>query len=137
MKETFVIVLLIVAAIALGALTVVLMELRKTVRRMNDFLEKAEGVVIPAAEEIQQTMRHVKDITGEVSGMTKDVRQVTSAVGKVGGEIEELAGLIDTTVVKARANIGGIKAGFQTAVSVLIKNMLRKGGNSDGKSSLS
>ncbi len=131
MLDALIIVLVIVAIIGIGLLAAVFFELVKTLKILNIFFERTENKILPAIEELQGTLKNVKEITGEVNGMTKDLRQVTTAVGQMGSEIEQLAHLIGSTVVKAKANIGGFKAGFSTAFGILKTNVFKKGGNNE------
>jgi len=122
-------VLLLMSSIAIGVLIYVLLELRKSLKQTNEFLARTEEAVLPAIEELQAALKNVKEITDEVNGMTRDIRQVTTAVGRIGDQAGDLADIITDANVKIKANIGGIRAGFQTAFGVLKENFLRKGGS--------
>ena len=130
MRETIEIIVLILSALALGTLVLVFLELRKMIRKFDNFMEKTESAVLPTMEELQGTLRNVRSISGEVNGMTQDIRKVTTAVGLVSEEIEDLADTLKDVTLKTRASIEGIKAGFSTAVGVLKSGLFRKGDSS-------
>jgi len=130
-KDVFIIILLIVSSAAIAVLIYVLFELRRSLRETNKFLQRTEEAVIPAIEELQATLKNVKEITDEINGMTRDVRQVTSAVGQIGDQVGELADIITDANVKIKANIGGFRAGIQTALGVLKDNLFKKGGSNE------
>lgn len=131
MKEALIIILLLLSVAAVAVFIYVLLDLRKSLARTNEFLKKTEESLIPALDELQSSLKNINQITGEINGMTEDLRQVTTAVTIVGSQVEELAGVLNSANVKLKANIGGIKAGFVTALGVLRDNIFRKGGSDE------
>lgn len=127
MKDVLVIILLILSGLAMGALIVLILDVRKSLKRLDDFMGKTEEALIPTMNELRATLSNVKEITEEVNGMTADIRKVTSSVSQISGEIGQIAGLLEAVSVKTRANIGGIRAGLQAAFWVLKKNLFGKG----------
>lgn len=112
------------------SLTYVLVETRKTVKNLTSALSDIERSLVPALEELKGTLANTREITGNINGITGDIRQVSEAVGHAGEELEEIVELLGEVKVKARANIGGLKAGFRAAYEILTDNFARKGGRS-------
>ena len=127
MKDTLEIIILLLSGVVLAALLIVLFEFRRTIQKLNEFLAKTEQTIPPMIEDMAVAARNLKDMTEDMDWAVRDVRQVTSAVKGLAGQVQDAADFVGQTVLKARASIEGVKAGFSAAFGLLGKNLLKKG----------
>jgi ABC-type transporter Mla subunit MlaD len=129
-KDVITIIVLLVLGGDLIILAFALAELRKTTKHITATMAEFQTALLPILEELKGTLANIREVTGNINEMAGDIRHVTEAVGRAGEELEEVVGLVDDVKLKAKANIGGLKAGFRAAFEILTNNFARKGGQS-------
>ena len=104
-----------------------ILSLRRTSERIGDFLQNTEGNLNAALFELRDTLENLKKITGNVSAVSEDIRQISRTVAIVEKSVR---GLYDygreSLGPAAGANIAGLKAGITTGVSTLVKSFKKK-----------
>ncbi|NOZ24861.1 MAG: DUF948 domain-containing protein [Nitrospirae bacterium] len=116
------------AVIALGFLIPALVELRKTMKRLNEFLDTAEKELPPAIDELKQTLENLRNITGDIQSVTGGVREIANALSDTADNVRSISGMLGRVGTETNAAIAGLKTGVKTAVAVFAKNLVRKGG---------
>jgi hypothetical protein len=90
-----------------------------------------EGNLNDALQELKGTLENTNKITANVSGITRDVREITDTVVSVERGMKHLYGKVkDDVSAAAEANIAGLKAGIATGVVTLVRS-LRERRNDD------
>ncbi|HEB74884.1 MAG TPA: DUF948 domain-containing protein [Nitrospirae bacterium] len=113
---------------ALGFLIPAFIELRKTMKRLNAFLDTAEREIPPTIEELKQTLENMKKITGDVQSVTGGIREITGALTDTADNVRSISRALSRVGTETNAAIAGLKTGVKTAVAVFFKNLVRKGG---------
>ena len=101
-----------------------LLDMRRTNIALRSFLMNTEGNLNAALEELRSTLENTNKITANVSGITRDVREITDTVVSVERGIQHLYGKVkDDVAASAEANIAGLKAGIATGVVTLVRSL--------------
>lgn len=109
-------------------LVYVLLELRKSARALTDFLRTTEDSLKPALEELQQTLKSMRKVTDDVNSVTEDIRLVSGSARDIGQNLKKISVLLNEVSSDAIIKVSGLRVGIRTALEVLIKNFLTKGG---------
>jgi hypothetical protein len=104
-----------------------ILSLRRTSERMGAFLQNTEGNLNAALFELKDTLENLKKITGNVSAVSEDIRQISRTVANVEKIIHGVYGYVGKGLGPAAgANIAGLKAGITTGVSTLVKSLKKR-----------
>ncbi|RJQ40897.1 MAG: DUF948 domain-containing protein [Nitrospiraceae bacterium] len=109
-------------------LVYVLLELRKSAKALTDFLTTTEASLIPAMEELRQTLKSMRKVTDDVNAVTEDVRLISGSARDIGQNFKKVSVLLNEVSAEAIIKVSGLRVGIRTALEVLIKNFLTKGG---------
>jgi uncharacterized protein YoxC len=113
--------------VLVGFVVYILLELKKTINALKQFIETTENTLKPTTEELQMTLKSVRKITDDVGVVTADVRLISGSIREIGENVQrmsEVVGMVTTTsVVQASGLKAGIKAGFE----YFLKNLFAKG----------
>jgi uncharacterized protein YoxC len=125
-----ILVTVLAVAIAAGVLFLipVLLELRRAVRTLNSVLKITEESLAPTLRELRTTLENLDRITSDVSTVTDDVRVFSGSLRQVGKDVKELSSMVGLLGGGIGAKMAGLRAGVGAGVSYLAKNLLRKGG---------
>ncbi len=104
--------------------------LTRTNRTLDEFIRRTEGNMNATLIELKGTLENFRKITGDVSIVTEEVRQISHTVASLDKGIRELYGYIRLELgPAAEANLAGLKAGIKTGVVTLVKNLREKEGS--------
>ncbi len=126
--ETAALVITLIILVSAGFLISLLIELRKTVRKHNDFISTIEKDVPPVIDELKQTLENLKNVTDDIQSVTGGIRELSGALTDTADNVRQVSRLITTIGTETNATIAGIKTGIRTAFGVFIKNFFHKGG---------
>lgn len=112
-----------------GFLIPVLLELRKSAKSFTNFLKTTEDSLKPTLEELQQTLKSLRKVTDDVNAVTEDVKTLSGAIGDVGRNLKGLSELLSEVSSEAVIKVSGLRVGIRTALEVLLKNLLKRGGS--------
>jgi uncharacterized protein YoxC len=113
-----------------GFVISLIIELKKTVRSLNDFLKTTEESVKPTLEELQQTLRSLRNISENLNDVTADMKSLSGSVREVGSTIKYVSGVVEEITSSVAVKVSGAKAGIKTGLMVLLHNLfLKKGGS--------
>lgn len=122
MSDLFYIVIAVIAVVVSGFLIAALIEVRAAAREAATLLKTAETTIKPTMEELDETLKSLRNVSDQFGGVTEDVRQFSSAVSDVGGNIRDINKVIG--ILPARA--AWISAGIKAALKVLAGNIIKK-----------
>ncbi len=128
MSEIAVVIIAVVVIISAGFLIPVLIEFRKTMKGLNEFLDTTGKELPPAIDELKQTLENLKSISGDIQSVTGGVRDITDVLADTANNVRSISTVISRVGTETNAAIAGLKSGVKTAVVVFFKNLLRKGG---------
>lgn len=115
--------------VTVGFLVLLIMELRKTTRSLNEFLKTTEESIKPALEELQQTLKSIRNVSDDINVVTVDIKTFSGAMRDVGQNIKHVSNLIEDVTKSTTVKASGLKIGIRAALGVLLNNLIsRKGG---------
>ena len=124
--------LITAAVVAAGVVFMVVMfELRTAVRALKDLIKTTEcscAPLKPTLEELQMTLKSVRDMTDNINGVAGDVRELSGSIKDVGEKVRHVSELVDDVTSLTVGRVSGLKAGINAAIEVLLKNLFRKRG---------
>lgn len=123
-------VFLAVITIAFVVLVIMFFYITKDVRRslatMDEFMKRTEDTLNPALEELQRSLRSVRNVTENITDMTDDVKTLTSSVREVGENIQQASRNIASLTTTSIAQTAGLKAGLKAGMQCLLSELLKK-----------
>jgi uncharacterized protein YoxC len=129
MNQIWAVLIAVALVAAAGFLIVLIMELRKTIRSLNEFLKTTGESLKSTLEELQQTLKSVRNVSNDLNEVTSDIKTLSCALRDVGMNIKHESDLVDGIISSTAIKTSGLKAGIKTGFMVLLNNLfLRKGG---------
>lgn len=122
MTETLLIAIVVVLALVAGFLILVLLEMRKAFKELGVLIGTVEGTVKPTMQELNETMKSMREMSENINAISGDLRRVTSAVGDLGKNIDEVNKLIEDIPLR----VSGIRAGIRAALESLLLNLFSR-----------
>jgi uncharacterized protein YoxC len=119
----------IAVVVTAGFVVSLIIELKKTVRSLNDFLKTTEESIKPTLEELQQTLRSLRNVSNDLNDVTTDIKTLSGSVRDVGLNIKHVSNIVEDITSSGYIKVSGVKAGIKTGIMVLLNNLFsRKGG---------
>ena len=119
----------IAVVITAGFIVSLIIELKKTVRSLNDFLKTTEESIKPTLDELQQTLRSLRNVSNDLNDVTTDIKTLSGSVRDVGLNIKHVSNIVEDITSSGYIKASGVKAGLKTGIMVLLNNLFsRKGG---------
>jgi uncharacterized protein YoxC len=119
----------IAIVITAGFVISLIIELKKTVRSLNEFLQTTEASIQPTLEELQLTLKSLRNISENLNEVTDDMKTLSGSVRDVGLTIKHVTGVVEDITSSVAVKAAGTKAGIKTGLMVLLNNLfLKKGG---------
>ncbi len=128
MNDIAFIIIAIAAVLLVAFLIPALIELRKTLKRVQTFMDTTEKDISTTMVELRATLENLKSITEDVETVTNNVRGITSSLEETVHILEGVKRFLNTVQVETNATIAGLKEGIKTAAAVFVKNIVSKGG---------
>ncbi len=116
------------ATVVLVLLIPVVLQLKKTIRGVDEFLKKTEDQLDPVLAELQDVLAELKTTTNNINTVTSNARELSQSVLDLSYKINSISTVISDLQKETNATVAGLKAGVKTAVGVFVKNLTRKGG---------
>jgi uncharacterized protein YoxC len=129
MVEILLAVIIVILVVAVGFLISSLIELRRSAKETIRFLKRNEEAFNAVLTELREVMKAAREITENISGFTEDARVFSSSIADVGRNLKSASELVGDLSTKAAGSVSGIRVGVRTALEVLIKNLLKRGGS--------
>lgn len=115
--------------VMVGFLISLIIELKKTARALREWLKTTEELTRPTFEELQQSLKSIKNVSDDINTVTTDIKTFSVALKDTGQNIKTLSTLIEQVTSSTLIKVSGLRAGIRTALEVLLSNIfLKKGG---------
>ncbi|OGW39532.1 MAG: hypothetical protein A2Y97_00665 [Nitrospirae bacterium RBG_13_39_12] len=128
MNQIWVGLIAIAVTVTAGFIILLIIELKKTVHSLRDFIVTTEETIKPTMEEIQQTLKSIRSVSDDVNSITSNIKELSGTVRDVGQNISVVSNLIGDITSSTKATASGLKVGIKTALGVLLKNLFTKKG---------
>jgi len=113
-------------AITAGYIISLIIELKKSIRTVNDVLKTTEENLKPTLEELQLTLRSLRNVSDDINEVTSDVKILSGSVRDVGLSVKQISGLIGTVTSLTAIRASGVKAGLKVGLGFLMNNLFSK-----------
>ncbi|MFC1549337.1 DUF948 domain-containing protein [Nitrospirota bacterium] len=123
--ETLAIVISILLALGLGFLIPVLIELKRTIAKANEFMEVTEKDLSSSLREIEDTLKSIRGITDKVNEVTGDVTSFSDGLRGAAHDIKETTRHIEKLTLRLSRHFSGVKAAISAVLGVIINNLKR------------
>jgi len=127
-ERVILIILGISATVFIFLLIPVVVQLKKTIKRLVDFLSSTDEELKPALKELQGVLSEIKITSNNVNAITSNVRGLSESVVELSTRINNISSVITNLQRETSATVAGLKAGVKTAAGVFVKNIISKGG---------
>lgn len=104
----------------------VLVELRMAIKALREFINNTDCSLKPTLEELQLTLKGLRNITDNVTIVTEDVKELSGSVRDVGRNVRRVSDVIDGFSALTVARASGLRAGISAAAEVLLKNLFNR-----------
>lgn len=112
-----------------------ILSMKRTGDRLNKFIEATGDDTLKSLADMKGTLENIHRISGDVSAVTSDVRQISHAVANVERDLrdlfEEMKRDLSATV---EAHTAGLKAGIMTGAASLVNSIKERGDDHEGRS---
>jgi uncharacterized protein YoxC len=121
------IVLAVAVAVGIGFLVPLLVELRRSAKRLTSVLTISEESLPSLLRDMRITLHHMDRVAGDMEEVTGDVRGVTRSVRQVGTSLALVSGAVSVLGLGFGARAAGMKAGLGAGALYLAKHLFTKG----------
>ncbi len=111
----------------------VMLELRKAIKALKEFVNTTENSLKPTVAELQETLKSVKVLADSTMEITEDMKTFSGALkdaGKsvkhVSGDVERVVNLVEGITSLASLETSSLKAGIKAGLWVLSKSLFKK-----------
>jgi len=115
--------------VMVGFLISLIIELKKTARALREWLKTTEELTRPTFEELQQSLKSVRDVSDDINTVTTDIKTFSGALKDTGQNIKTLSTLLEQVTSSTLIKASGLRAGIRTALEVLLSNIFLKKGD--------
>ena len=113
--------------VLVGFLIPALLEFRKTVVRLREFLERTEANLDPALRELRETMADLRVLADATASKADEVKTIMTALGDTGKNVHEINDVIGS-VFKVFNKPAAYWTGAKAAGKFILDRMRKKGG---------
>ena len=113
-------ILVICILIAIGFLIYTILEIKRAAAELNVSLKNTEERLSPLIHEAEQLMSSVRGITDNIGAVTSTARNLAEAGNDIAVNLRALSSLVNEFGEGLSLRAFGLKAGFRTALDVLI-----------------
>lgn len=119
------IILAVAVAVGIGFLVPVLLELRRSAKRLTSVLEIAERSLHPLLRDLNATVQRLDRVTSDIGVVTDDVRVVSGSIRRVGKSVGELSGLVPVVGLGLgiAAGYAALRVGPGPGLTHLVENL--------------
>jgi uncharacterized protein YoxC len=128
MNQIWVGLIALAVVVLAGFIISLIIELKKTAYSLREFLTRGEESIKLTLEELQATLKSMRNISDDINDVTADIKIFSGSVRDVGKNINNLSNLIEDVASSATVKASGLKVGISTALGVLLNNLFSKKG---------
>ena len=103
-----------------------MIQLKNTARRMEDFLIQTEREFIPMLREMRETAGHINGIAAEAEKGMVQAQNLFASMGEVGESIHKVNHFLQHDVGHYAGNLAGLWMGFRAGSKVLLKELAKQ-----------
>ncbi len=118
----------IAVVVAAGFIVSLIIELKKTTSSFREFLNTTEESIKPAMEELQQTLKSIRNVSDSINDVTDDIKTFSVSVRNIGDNVSRVSKLIESVTLSTVIKASGLKVGIMTALDILLNNLFSKKG---------
>ena len=120
--------ILLTAAVAVGIafLVPVLLELRRSARRLTSVLAIAERSFGPLLQDLNATVQNLDRVTSDIGAVTDDVRVFSTSIRQVGRSVGALNCVLAAAGLWWGGRPAALQAGIGAGLRYLTKNLFRR-----------
>lgn len=118
------VILTVAVAVGIGFLVPVLLELRRSAKRLTSVLTITEQALVPLLHDLNATLQKLDLVTSDVGSVTDDVRVLSSSIRRVGTRVGELNGPVSVASLGVYAGRAALKVGIPAGLTYLARNLL-------------
>ena len=119
------IILTVAVAVGIGFSLPVLVELRRSAKRLTSVLTIAEQSLDPLLRDLNATVQRLDRVTGEIGAVADDVHALTGSVRRVGRSVGELSLVAPAAILGFGAGRAAQGAGIVTDLTYLARRLFR------------
>lgn len=101
-----------------------IIELKRTIMQLRISMEEKLN---PALDELQMTLKSLRNISDNVTGITADVKSLSKSVSDVGQTVSLINGLISNFSSTTAIKIMSLRSGIMAGIGYLLTNLIKKG----------
>ena len=125
---------LITLAIIVGVIIFifVMIELRKAIGALKEFVKTTENSLKPTVVELQETLKSVRNVAENTTAITGDMKLLSGALKDLGenvkhvsGDVKHLVSFVDGMTQSALVEASGLKAGVKAGFWFFLKNLFK------------
>jgi uncharacterized protein YoxC len=128
MQETWIWVIIVAGVILTGFLIALILELKKTIRSIDNLVKTTDQSLKPIFEELQQTLKKINNISSDINEVTSEAKTLSNTVRDVGISVKTAGTFVGHSISTTANRAMGFRAGIKTGLQVLLKTLLSKKG---------
>lgn len=122
----FLSIIVFVCLVIAVVLVYLLLEIRRAVRKLEDFISTSRSSLIPTLDELPGTVKSIRRIADNMSVVTEDVKTLSGSVREVGENIRQTSAYIEGIASSSSIQISGLKAAVRVGLNTLMNNLMTK-----------
>lgn len=103
----------------------VLLEVRVTTRKLEQFISTSETSLKPTLDELPETIRSIRYIADNIATVTDDVKTLSGSVREVGKSIRLTSGFIEEIASSTSVQVSALRVGIRAGL-YSVNHLLRK-----------
>ena len=108
-----------------------ILHIKKTLDLVENSIKITQESLTPLLTELTDGVKRINMITEDIEASTSNLQHVSKALGDIGTMVEDVNSLIKKTGLTFSIKTASLGVGIKTALTVLAKGMLKKGGITD------
>ncbi len=112
--------------ILLAFLIPFILQIRKTTKSAENFLEVTQESLTPLLSELKKSVERLNSVTEGVEDSVKNVQHLAKAIGEIGTLVDELNNFVKQTGLSFSIKTTSIGVGIKTALSTFAKGLIKK-----------
>jgi uncharacterized protein YoxC len=129
--ELFLGIITVVLIILLGFIIYFILNIKNMLRSVESFVKTTQEPLILLLSELRESVERLNRIIKDIEDSTKNVQHLSKAIGELGALIDELNNFVKRTGLSFSIKTASIGVGIKTALGVLARGIIKKGGDAD------
>ncbi len=112
-------VLAVLAAALVGYIVPVLIQLKKTLARVDDLVEETQKELLPLLRDLGESANHVRSITAKADEAVQNLGAATGSIRSAAEKVGTLGQVLERQVIPRVALISGLVFGIKKGIELL------------------